>query len=672
MCGEMWVRTCVISLFQYRARLEAALWQRDGGAQLDGTNYFTHTFLRFRALARAKDAQRGCRIIIHAPMERFIPMNDIEHDAAAPAALLNPSRRRILQLLAVTGVGAGVFRRALATLVDEQAAVTPEMVKQAEWIAGLEYTEDDRALLLEGVNEAIKGYERIRAVRLDNGVPPALRFEPDSQASPCPPVDLGPVSMTESAPPQRPKTEEDLAFAPVTELAALVRTRQVSSVELTKLYLARLKRFDPLLRCVITLTEASALKQAERADREIAAGRYRGPLHGIPWGAKDLLAFPGYRTTWGAKPYKEQMRKEKATVIARLEDAGAVLLAKLSVGALAWGDVWFDATTKNPWNPAQGSSGSSAGPAAATAAGLVGFSVGTETLGSIVSPCTRCGATGLRPTFGRVSRYGCMALSWSMDKIGPITRSVEDGALVFAAMHGRDGLDPSAVDRPFAWPLRQDVRTLRVGFVESLFDERRLEKIDDEESQARIAKGLAFDRRALDVLRRLGLQLIPVELPDKYPVGPLSLILTAEAAAAFDELTRSGRDDELVRQVADAWPNEFRQGQLIPAVEYVRANRIRTLVMREMERMMSTVDVYVAPTFGGGNLLLTNLTGHPAAVLPHGFQPEHGTPTSITFTGRLYGESELLAVARAYQQATDYHLQRPPLAKPNEPHKANG
>lgn len=599
-------------------------------------------------------------------------MNDMNHDAAASAALPKPSRRRILQLLALTGVGAGVFRRALAALVDDQATVTPEMVKQAEWIAGLEYSEDDRALLLEGVNEAIKGYERIRAVRLDNGVPPALRFEPEPHAPPCPPVGRGPVSMTESAPPQRPETEEDLAFAPVTELAALIRTRQVTSVGLTNVYLARLKRFDPLLRCVITLTEASALEQAEQADREIAAGRYRGPLHGIPWGAKDLLAFPGYRTTWGAKPYKEQVRKDKATVISRLEDAGAVLLAKLSVGALAWGDVWFDATTKNPWNPEQGSSGSSAGPAAATAAGLVGFSVGTETLGSIVSPCTRCGATGLRPTFGRVSRYGCMALSWSMDKIGPIARSVEDCALVFAAMHGRDGLDASVVDRPFAWPPRRDVRALRVGFIESLFDERRLEKIEDEESRDRTAKAIVFDRRALEVLRRLGVRLIPLELPDKYPIGPLSLILTAEAAAAFDELTRSGRDDELVRQVADAWPNEFRQGQLIPAVEYVRANRIRTLVMGEMERMMSNVDVYVAPTFGGSNLLLTNLTGHPAVVLPHGVQPEKGVPTSITFTGRLYGEDELLAVAHAYQQATDYHLQRPPLTEPNESRKANG
>ena len=571
------------------------------------------------------------------------------------------SRRRILKAIAGAGVGSAVFQRALAVQAQPEAGVTAEMINQAAWVAGLEFTDDEVELMRRDVERTLAGFDQVRKLPIDNSVPPAMHFSP-IPADPAPPSSgRRSVSPSESAVPCRPVDDEALAFLPVFELAGLLRTRRISSVELTGVYLERLKRYDPLLRCVITLTEESALEQARKADQEIAAGRYRGPLHGVPWGAKDLLAFPGYRTTWGAKPYENQIREDKATVIARLERAGAVLVAKLSVGALAWGDVWFDATTKNPWDTSQGSSGSSAGPASATVAGLVGFSLGTETLGSIVSPCTRCGATGLRPTFGRVSRHGCMALSWSMDKIGPITRSVEDAALVFGAIHGYDGLDPSAVDRPFTWPPRRDLRTLRIGFIESLFDEKGLEQIENERIRERRAASLKRDTAVLDVLRGLGVNLIPIELPDKYPVGPLRSILTAEASAAFDDLTRSGRDDELVRQIRNAWPNTFRQGQLIPAVEYLRANRVRTLIMREMSKLMETVDVYVAPSFGGNNLLLTNLTGHPAVVLPNGFGGRNNGPTSITFTGRLYGETELLQVAHAYQQATDHHLKRPPI-----------
>ncbi len=570
-------------------------------------------------------------------------------------------RRKVLQVISALGVGSAIFGRALVALAEEKARITEVMVRQAEWVSGLEFTDEKRTLMLEGVNDTLAGYAKLRAVAVDNSVPPALGFHPAPFAPAQSEEGRGTVEMIEAAPARRPSSEEDLAFAPLTELAALVRTRQVSSVELTRLYLERLRRYDPVLRCVITRTEELALKQAERADSEIAAGRYRGPLHGIPWGAKDLLAIPGYRTTWGATPYKEQVREEKATVAARLEEAGAVLVAKLSLGALAWGDVWFDAKTKNPWNTEQGSSGSSAGSASATAAGLVGFAIGTETWGSIVSPCTRCGCTGLRPTFGRVSRYGAMALAWSMDKIGPITRSVEDCALVFGAIHGADGLDRSAVDRAFHWPLRRDVRSLRVGYVEALFEEDRAAQAEKEEEKARLREWQEYDRRTLEVLRELGIELIPIKLPDHYPVEALQFILTAEAASAFDELTRSGGDDQLVRQVADAWPNVFRQGQLIPAVEYIRANRIRTLLMQEMERVMEEVDVYVVPSFGGNDMLMTNLTGHPAVVLPNGFRRSNGTPTSITFTGRLYGETEVLAVAHAYQQATDFHLKRPPL-----------
>ena len=575
-------------------------------------------------------------------------------------------RRQVLKTLAAMGIGSAVFARALETLAAEKPQVTEEMIRQAEWIAGLSYTDDDRKLMLKDLNEAHEGYERLRGVALDNSVPPALWFQPTPGASAAS-APRGRVEPSEWAAATRPIAEDDLAFASVTELAALIRSRQISSLELTRVYLDRLRRYDPLLRCVITLTEELALEQAERADRELARGHYRGPLDGIPWGAKDLLAVPGYRTTWGSVPFKEQVRPEKATAVARLEEAGAVLVAKLSLGELAWGDVWFDATTKNPWKTDQGSSGSSAGSSSATAAGLVGFAIGSETWGSIVSPCTRCGATGLRPTFGRVSRHGAMALAWSMDKLGPIARSVEDCALVFGAIHGADGLDPSAVDRPFSWPLGRDVRSLRVGYLVDLFEEDRTKDIEKEEDKPRAREWQEFDLRTLEVLRRLGINLVPIKLSDRLPVSVLSLILTAEAATAFDELVRARATDQMVRQVEQAWPNVFRQGGLIPAVEYIRANRIRTLAMRELEDALGDVDAYVAPSFGGDHLLLTNLTGHPAVVLPNGFHSSDATPTSITFMGRFYRENEMLALAHAYQQATDFHLKRPPLPEPSGP-----
>jgi Asp-tRNA(Asn)/Glu-tRNA(Gln) amidotransferase A subunit family amidase len=418
----------------------------------------------------------------------------------------------------------------------------------------------------------------------------------------------------------------------------LIRTKQISSVELTKLYLERLHRYDPILKCVITFTDELALKQAAQADRELASGRYRGPLHGIPWGAKDLIAYPGFKTTWGAGPTKDQMIDAKATVAQRLDDAGAVLVAKTTLGALAQGDQWFGGMTRNPWNSKQGSSGSSAGSAAAVAAGLVGFGIGTETLGSIVSPCTRCGATGLRPTFGHVSRHNCMALAWSMDKLGPIARCVEDCALVLAAIHGFDGHDACAVDRPFTWPPKRDLKSLKVGYVEG--------------------NRPTADREELRILKDLGVELAPIKLPDKLPVGAMRTILTAEASAAFDDYTRQG-----IRDGIGVWPNEFRRGEFIPAVEYIRANRLRTLLMEAMREVMSKVDLYV----GGGDLLITNLTGHPTVVMPNGLRKQRDseveTPISITFTGRLYGETELLAVAKAYQDATGHHLKRPPMEK---------
>jgi Asp-tRNA(Asn)/Glu-tRNA(Gln) amidotransferase A subunit family amidase len=486
-----------------------------------------------------------------------------------------------------------------------------------------------------------------------------------------------------------PQNLEEIAFATVRELAEMIRTKKVSSTALTQMYLTRLKRYDPLLHFVITLTEDRALAQAKEADREIAAGKYRGPLHGIPWGAKDLLAVKGYPTTWGAAPYKDQKIDEDATVVKRLDAAGAVLLAKLTLGALANGDHWFGGITRNPWNPDQGSSGSSAGPSSATAAGCVGFAIGSETLGSISSPSTRCGVTGLRPTFGHVPRTGAMALSWSQDKLGPICRAVEDCALALDAIHGPDGEDRSVQPAAFSWNAHQDWRKFRVGFLESefKFDRAALEErvknfrgATDEEKQ-QIIKSAEYDQKfndaALQKLRDMGVKMTAIELP-KLPYQPMVTILDVEAAAAFDELTRTGRDKLLVDQTAGGWANTFRVARFVPAVEYVQANRAKFLAMQAVAKAFEGFDVIVAPT-NGEQLTVTNLTGHPALILPNGFRGDDappavkdkdgmvgnyggpGTPVSITFLGPLYGEEKMLAFGRAYQDATKFHLQHPKL-----------
>ncbi|MEA2693829.1 MAG: hypothetical protein QOJ16_3216 [Acidobacteriota bacterium] len=585
-----------------------------------------------------------------------------EHDAEEPAGEdRSLDRRRFVALCGTMGIGAAAGPQLLAAATpDKPGKITRQDLTAVEDLTGLHFSAPQRELMQKGLEDQRQGYDKLREVVLDNSVPPAFRFDP------APPEIVpggGAVAKrrpfrasaagTSGAPdvPEVPANLEDLAFLPVTRLSRLVQSGKVRSVDLTRMYIARLRRLDPVLHAVITYTEERALEKAAAADREIAAGKVRGPLHGIPWGAKDLLAVRGYPTTWGSVPFKDQTLPEDATVVERLDRAGAVLVAKLAVGELAWGDVWFGGMTRNPWKPDQGSSGSSAGSASTTAAGAVGFALGTETLGSIVSPSTRCGATGLRPTFGRVSRHGAMALAWSMDKIGAICRSVEDCAAVFDAIHGADGKDETAVDRPFTWNPDLDVKRLKVGYVKALFDAKP-EK-DREEAHA-------FDLAVLDALRGLGVDLQPIDLPE-LPVSALRIILTAEGSAAFDELTRSGRDDLMVRHKEEnAWPNVFRQGRTIPAVEYIQANRVRTLLMREMAKRMAAVDAYVAPSFGGDNLLITNLTGHPAVVLPNGFRKD-GTPTSITFTGRLYGEADLLALGRAYQDATGFHLQHPKL-----------
>ena len=567
----------------------------------------------------------------------------------------SPGRRRLTTLLAGMGVAHTALPETLWGLSRQPVEVGDAQIAEAARLAGLEFTPEERALMLEGVRELRRQYARIREVPLGNDVPPALRFE--TLARPPGPVPSPPLRASRVDPGPVPGSLEELAFRPVTHLSELVRTRQVGALERTRMYLERLKRFDPLLHCVITLTEERALAQARRADDELAKGIYRGPLHGIPWGAKDLLATRGYRTTWGAKPFEGQVVDEDATVVRKLDEAGAVLVAKLSVGALAWGDVWFGAKTRNPWNPELGSSGSSAGPAAATAAGLVGFSVGSETWGSIVSPSVTCGATGLRPSFGRVSRHGAMALAWSMDKLGPICRSVEDCALVYDAIRGADGRDATVEDGRFDWDPGAEPRGLRVGVLASVFDtEPELPEDFDETARRSAVEQRQLDREALEVLRDLGAELEPIDLPD-LPVSALSFILDAEAAAAFDDLTRSGRDDLLVRQVERAWPNAFRQARLIPAVEYIQANRVRTLLMREMERVMRDLDAFVGPALGD-DLLLTNLTGHPAVVVPNGFRSS-GLPGGMSFTGRLHGEAAALALARAYERAAGWNERHP-------------
>ena len=575
---------------------------------------------------------------------------------------VDQGRRRLVTMLAGAGAGAAVFGRTLSALAAGGSKVTAEMVKQAEWVSGVAFSDEERALMLEDLNETADGIAALREVVLDNAVPPAFTFGPNPGA-PKPVPDAAVPAPRRERPATRPASDDELAFSTVRDLGRLLRAKKVSATELTKLYLARLAKYDPVLSCAVTVTPELALAQAKRADEELAAGKDRGPLHGIPWGAKDLIAVPGTRTTWGSVPFKDQTRPETATVYRRLEEAGAVLVAKTAVGELAWGDVWFGGTTKNPWKLDQGSSGSSAGSASATAAGLVGFAIGTETLGSIVSPCTRCGVTGLRPTFGRVSRHGVMALAWTMDKVGPIARSAEDCALVFSVIEGKDTLDPYSADGPFTWPPRRSLSDLTIGYVEELFEEERGKNAKTDEEKARAAEWRQIDRRSLDVLRQLGARLVPLKLPSKTPAGPLSLILTAEAATAFDALVRDGRVKTMVRQTADAWPNVFRQGRLISAVDYLSAQRARTLLMREMDESLSGVDLFVAPTYGGSSLLLTNLTGHPCVVLPNGFRTADGTPTSITFTGKLRGESDLLAVADLFQRATDFHTRRPKLSE---------
>ncbi len=545
-----------------------------------------------------------------------------------------------LQLVMSATAAPVAARDEAATDTTAAALITDETLIQTGHLIGLEFTPTERDTMLADVREQLGNYEALRELEIGNEVPPALGLDIDPAG--CVTGESEQPVWSDPGDVARPDDLAELAFWAVSRLAALVESRQVTSVELTRLCLDRLERFGPQLECVITLLPDRALAAAAKADAEIAAGRYRGPLHGIPYGAKDLFAVAGAPTTWGAMPYRDQVIDDDAVVIKQLDAAGAVLVAKLTLGALAWGDVWFGGTTKNPWNLEQGSSGSSAGSASSVSAGLVPFALGTETWGSIVSPCTRCGVTGLRPTHGAVSRTGAMALSWSMDKVGPICREVEDCALVFDVLRRPARLvDPADTDQivrgeGLAYRPDIDLSTLRIGYLEADFAEDY--------------PGHAADSTSLAVLRGLGAELIPITLPD-LPIYDMSFILSAEAAAAFDELTLSGRDDELVRQIRYAWPNVFRSARTIPAVEYIQANRARTLLIREMVTLMETIDVYMAPSFSS-NLLLTNLTGHPCVVVPNGLSAV--VNTSFSFTGQLGGDGVLLSVANTYQQAAGF------------------
>jgi Asp-tRNA(Asn)/Glu-tRNA(Gln) amidotransferase A subunit family amidase len=600
-----------------------------------------------------------------------------------PEDVILTGRRRFLTVFSTLGLSSTLLPGVLWSLAQDSKTkamkpVTKELIDEAAEIAGLEIADEYKEMMLSDLNDYRHNYDEIRALKLPNNVPPAMQFDPvlpGMQVTPAP-AKKTPIRVSRVPVGRVPDNLEDVAYYSLTQLAELVRTRRISSAALTEMYLERIQRYDPLLHFVITLTADRARAQAKEADRDLAAGKYRGLLHGLPWGAKDLLTVKGFRTTWGAAGFEEQRFEEDATVVKRLDTAGAVLLGKFSLGALALGDLWFAERTRNPWKLDQGSSGSSAGSASAVAAGCVAFAIGSETLGSISSPSTRCGATGLRPTFGRIPRTGAMALCWSMDKLGPICRCVEDCAVVLDAVHGADNLDPTARSVRFDWNPALDIKRLRIGYLKADFEK---EPETDAETKAdvkeRIQKNRAiqkrFDAASLAVIQeKLGVKLVEVELP-KLPADAMLTNLFAECAAAFDDLTRSGRDKLLTGQTKDDWPNSFRTARFIPAVEYIQASRARTLLMQQMATVFQKVDVIVAPT-GSDQLVVTNLTGHPAVILPNGFRPADappsapppggggpGTPTSLTFFGNLFGEAELLAVAKAYQDATDFHRQTP-------------
>ena len=592
--------------------------------------------------------------------------------------IADETRRRFLCFFSGAGLGGTLLPGVLWSQLQQNEAapqtITPEMLRDALAVSGLSFSDDDQKAMLQGVNRNLTSYEDIRKIHIPNDVSPPFYFSP---ITPGMKVNRTRQPFRFSTPRvHRPANLEDVAFWPITQLSQLIRTRQVTSVELTQMYLTRLHKYNDKLNCVVTFLDDLALAQAKQADAEIASGKHRGPLHGIPWGAKDIIAVKGYKTTWGSGAYKDQVIDTDASVIEMMRDAGAVLLAKLASGELASGDRWFGGQTKNPWNLAEGSSGSSAGPGSATAAGLVAFGIGSETSGSILSPSARCGCTGLRPTFGRVSRYGVMALSWTQDRLGPLCRYSEDCAVVMSVIARPDGRDLSVSEIPFNWNSRFDIKKLRVGYLADAF----------EETKDPVAK--KNEQSAIEQVKALGFQLIPVKVPEGVPD---SGSFGVESAVFFDELVRSGRDKMMT---SPERANGFRASRLIPAVEYLQSQRARAMMMAKLAEATADVDVYLVPANSGGggggrggragaagaatpapnpqarvqtatgrHFNMANIAGYPAISAPNGFA-ESGSPTAITFYGRPFAETEILALAKAWQDVSKIHLKHPNLDVP--------
>ncbi len=599
---------------------------------------------------------------------------------------MEESRRRFLGFFSGLGLGGSLLPGVLWAQMQQAGAqtITQPMLSDALALAGLQFGEDDQKALLQAANQNLNRYEEVRKIQIANDVAPPFYFSP---ITPGMKVNKAKLPMRFSTPKvKRPANLEDVAFWPVMQLSQLIRTKQVTSVELTQMYLARLHKYNDKLNCVVTFLDDVAMAQARQADSEIASGKHKGPLHGIPWGAKDIIAVKGYKTTWGSGAYKDQTIEEEASLVEMLRDAGAVLLAKLTTGELASGDQWFGGQTKNPWNLAQGSSGSSAGPASATAAGCVGFGIGSETSGSILSPSARCGVTGLRPTFGRVSRHGVMALSWTQDRMGPLCRYAEDCALVMSVIAKPDGKDLSVTEIPFNWNARFDYKKLRVGYLKDAFDETR-DPVAKKNEQAAIAQ-----------VEKLGVKLIPMKVPEgQADAGSFSV----ESGAFFDELVRSGRDKQMTNPGRG---NSFRSSRLIPAVEYLQSQRVRSMMMAKLAEATAEVDIYLVPANSGGggggrgrggegrggegragegrgegrgggygagrqqsatqrHFGMANSAGYPAINVANGFT-EEGTPTAMTIYGRPYAEMEIVALAKAYQDAAGFHLRKPNLEGP--------
>jgi Asp-tRNA(Asn)/Glu-tRNA(Gln) amidotransferase A subunit family amidase len=590
------------------------------------------------------------------------------------------TRRRFLSFFSGMGLGGTLLPGVLWAQLQQEGTqrITQPMLTDALALSGLTFPEEDQRSMLQAANQNLTRYEELRKVHIPNDVAPPFYFSP---LTPGMKVNRVRQPFHFSAPRvKRPANLEDVAFFSVTQLSQLIRTRQVTSVELTQLYLARLHRYNDKLNCVVTFLDDVAMTQAKQADADIRAGKYKGPLHGIPWGAKDIIAVKGYKTTWGSGAYKEQTIEEEASVVEMLRDAGAVLIAKLTTGELAQGDQWFGGQTKNPWNTAEGSSGSSAGPCSATAAGCVAFGIGSETSGSILSPAARCGITGLRPTFGRVSRYGVMALSWTQDRLGPLCRYSEDCAVVMSVIAKPDGRDLSVSELPFNWNSRFDVKKLRVGYLKDAFDEN---------TNPATRK---YDEAAMAQIEKLGVKLVAIKVPEG---AADSSSFGVESAVFFDELIRTGRDKEMTNP---ARANSFRTSRLIPAVEYLQAQRARAMMMADLAEATAEVDVYLVPANSGGggggrgragagaadaaaappaagrggagnggrqaaagrHFNMANIAGYPAISVPHGFL-DSGSPTALTFYGQPFKETEILTLARAYQDASGFHLKHPNL-----------